>query len=224
MHRANEHRRILVIGVGNRLRRDDGVGPVVSDLVRSRLESARQGKPSTKQESPGRAAAPRGAVPGGNLSSSISEPTLSNEIGNGLHEGFPGSCRIVEHSGEGASLMDAWRRDDAVIVIDASSSGRAAGTVIELDAHTSDAPSGLFRYSTHAFSVAEAIEMARILDRLPQRLRVFAIEGRDFRMGGGLTHDVEQAARVVADRVIECIRELHSEGRSRPEPCTNSVS
>ncbi|GMU91667.1 MAG: hypothetical protein AMXMBFR4_07250 [Candidatus Hydrogenedentota bacterium] len=268
MHHAKEHRRILVIGIGNRFRRDDGVGPVVAELVRDRLESARQGKLSTEQEAPGPTAGPtdckivcndvvspavsrhplqsgtvqrmasrlpireprlglavsRGAALRGNLSGSITDMTLSGDMRNGLHEGFPGPCRIVEHSGEGASLMQTWRCDDAVILIDASSSGRAAGTVIEFDARTSETPSGLFRYSTHAFSVAEAIEMARTLDRLPRRLRVFAIEGLDFRMGTGLTPDVEQAARVVADRVMERIAELHSEGRSRSEPCTNSAS
>ena len=46
-----------------------------------------------------------------------------------------------------------------------------------LDARTSRLPMGQFRCSTHALGVAEAIELARALDRLPRKLIVFGIEG-----------------------------------------------
>jgi hydrogenase maturation protease len=46
--------------------------------------------------------------------------------------------------------------------------------------------------------VAEAIELARELDRLPARLRVYAIEGSDFAAGARLTPAVERAVAALA--------------------------
>jgi hydrogenase maturation protease len=241
MHNASEHRRILVIGVGNRFRRDDGVGPVVADSVRARLDLARPEVLRAGQEATVWAAGPADlefnytddtspassrsdiALPG-YLTEIVSDRSLLSGMRSGLRDPSRVECCIVEHSGEGASLLEAWRHDDAVIVIDASSGCSPAGSVLEFDALESEVPSGLFRYSTHAFSVAEAIEMARILGRLPRRLRVFAIEGDDFRVGVGLTREVEQAAKCVADRVVGCIEGLMCECFRGPNPCTNSAS
>jgi hydrogenase maturation protease len=54
---------------------------------------------------------------------------------------------------------------------------------------------------THAFSVAEVVEMARTLGHLPQRLIVYGIEGKDFESGLGLSPDIETAAEEAAFRV-----------------------
>lgn len=109
------------------------------------------------------------------------------------------ACRVA--SGEGAELMEAWQGVPHVVVVDAASSGVAAGTVHRLEAAETRVPTGLFHYSSHLFSVAEAIEMARILDRLPVRLTVYGIEGRDFSFGEGLSAEVAAAADVVADEI-----------------------
>ena len=45
----------------------------------------------------------------------------------------------------------------------------------------------LFRTSTHLLGVAEAVELGRELDRLPQRLTVYGIEGERFDVGEGLS-------------------------------------
>jgi hydrogenase maturation protease len=54
------------------------------------------------------------------------------------------------------------------------------------------------RCSTHALGVAEAIELARALGRLPARLEVYAIEGARFTAGAGLSPAVEQAVGKLA--------------------------
>ena len=41
--------------------------------------------------------------------------------------------------------------------------------------------------------MAEAVELARELDRLPGRLAVYGIEGESFEVGEGLTPIVEEA-------------------------------
>lgn len=110
--------------------------------------------------------------------------------------------RILEESGEGASLMDAWRDAEFVILIDAVHSGATPGTVHRLDAKARPIPSNFFHCSTHAFSVAEAVELARALGQLPPRLIVYGIEGKDFTSGEGLSPEVADAAEQVAKTII----------------------
>ena len=90
---------------------------------------------------------------------------------------------VREESGEGAALIEAWKNSDTVILVDAVQSGAAPGTVHRLDASRAPVPLRFFHYSTHAFSVAEAVELARALNQLPPRVILYGIEGRDFSAG-----------------------------------------
>jgi hydrogenase maturation protease len=108
---------------------------------------------------------------------------------------------VEEASGEGASLMEAWQDAGAVILVDAVRSGAAPGTVFRFDARQEVLPSSFFHYSTHAFSVAEAVELARALGQLPARLLLYGIEGKTFAAGAGLSPEVEGAVEDVARRV-----------------------
>lgn len=110
---------------------------------------------------------------------------------------------VREESGEGAALMESWKDADHVIVIDAVSSGSPPGTIHRIDAHTQSVPASFFHYSSHAFGVAEAIEMARALDRLPAHLVLFGTEGKDFGAGFGLSAEVDGAAEEVLKMVAQ---------------------
>jgi hydrogenase maturation protease len=114
---------------------------------------------------------------------------------------LPGT-RAVEVSGEGAALMEAWAGAPRVVVFDAVSSGKAPGFVHRFDASAAPLPTGFFHYSTHAFSLAEAVEMARALGRLPRRLIVYGVEGRSFAAGAELTAEVRRAADGLIARCI----------------------
>lgn len=118
-----------------------------------------------------------------------------------LKENAGDRFRIAEGSGEGAALIDAWKEADLAIVIDAVHSGARPGTIHRLDATREAIPSNFFHYSTHAFSIAEAIELARALGQLPARLVVYGIEGRNFESGIGLSPEVASAAEETARRV-----------------------
>jgi hydrogenase maturation protease len=73
------------------------------------------------------------------------------------------------------------READLVIIIDAAQSQSSPGAVLFFDAGNSPIPGDFFNYSTHAFSVAEAVELARALDKLPTTS--FWFEGTDFSAG-----------------------------------------
>lgn len=110
--------------------------------------------------------------------------------------------RTIEQSGEGASLMDSWKDAATVFLVDATQSGASPGTIHRFDVHAAPIPSHFFHYSTHAFSVAEAVELARVLNQLPPRLIVYGIEGKDFSAGVGLSIEVERSAAMVVGRVL----------------------
>jgi hydrogenase maturation protease len=119
-----------------------------------------------------------------------------------VREAAPESVRVLEESGEGAGLMESWQDADAVILIDAVHSGAKPGTLHRLDAHAQPIAKKFFRFSTHAFGVAEAVELARALGRLPPRLIVYGVEGKRFEAGVGLSPEVEAAVQAVVERVL----------------------
>ncbi len=123
-----------------------------------------------------------------------------------VREAAPAGVTVREESGEGASLMAAWQGAESVVLVDAVSSGAPPGTIHRLDANAAKMPGRLFRGSTHAFSVAEAIELARTLNQLPPNLLVLGIEGQDFSAGVGLSSEVEQAAAAVAAEILGRLR------------------
>jgi hydrogenase maturation protease len=132
----------------------------------------------------------------------------------------PANVTTIEASGEGAALLEAWKGAARVVVIDATHSGAPPGTIHRFDARAGPLPSRFFHYSTHAFSVAEAVELARALNELPPHLIVYGIEGKNYAAGEGLTPEVEQAARAVIPQVLQdagCFMDGET-------PCTNSRS
>ena len=145
---------ILIIGVGNAYRGDDGVGLRIAQDIKKKS---------------------------------------------------PDYVNVIEQSGEGISLMDSWKDADTVILIDAVHSGAQPGTIHRFDVHTQTIPAKFFHYSTHAFGVAEAIELARALKQLPQNFIVYGIEGKCFEAGIGLSLEVEESAQEGGKRVKQDI-------------------
>lgn len=105
--------------------------------------------------------------------------------------------------GDCAELIDLWDGEESVIVIDAMRSGAEPGTVIRFDVGQTRLPARAFP-STHSFGLAETVELARALDRLPAELVIFGIESSGFSHGRRLTAAVKEAVGDVI-RTIEGI-------------------
>jgi hydrogenase maturation protease len=137
---VNAGRGVLVIGIGNRLRGDDAVGPLVAEAVGRRR-----------------------------------------------------SVRAIEHGGAGLSLIDAWQGAETVVLIDAVRSGATAGRVHRIDLIDETLDVSPWTGSTHAFSLAETLELARGLGRLPRRLVFVGVEAATFEIGADLSPAVRDA-------------------------------
>lgn len=110
-------------------------------------------------------------------------------------------ARYLEQSGDGTLLIEAWKDNERVVLIDAAQSGKTPGTIHRFEADKFPLPGKFLRYSTHQLGVNEAIELARVLKQLPQQLIVFGIEGKYFGPGKGLSSEVAESIPELVDLV-----------------------
>ena len=115
---------------------------------------------------------------------------------------MPGTT-VIEQGGDGAALLEAWQDAHAVILVNTMASGGRAGAVRRFVAHAEPIPARFPSSSSHAFGVAEAIELARAVGQLPSSVIVYGIVGQRFTAGLGLSPVVERAARAVVERVSD---------------------
>ena len=160
---AEAEHSIVVAGLGNEFRGDDGIGLVVAEGVRRRN------------------------LPGVTVYSPLSD---------------------------GSSLTHLWDGQELCIVIDCAVSGQSVGTIHCFDALSDELPDQLFcRYSTHAYSISDALKLSRVLGTLPQRLIVYGIEGDRFSCGDAMSPDVIAAGH----HLVQHIRaEIASQSHSTP--------
>jgi hydrogenase maturation protease len=111
---------------------------------------------------------------------------------------------VREQEGEATGLIAVWEGADALVLIDAVRTGAPAGTIHRLDASAAALPSQLRgSTSSHAVDVAQAIELARALGRLPPRVVLFGIEGVVFDTGAPMSAAVRAALPALAGAVRE---------------------
>jgi hydrogenase maturation protease len=120
---------------------------------------------------------------------------------------LPG-VRVSSHSREGFSLLNTWDGTEAVILIDAVSSGAKPGTVFRFVADSIPIPRDIFLQSTHSISVGEAIELAQTMNQLPPWCIVFGIEGERFDFGTSLTPAVAEAVPLLVDMIVKTIKDM----------------
>lgn len=114
---------------------------------------------------------------------------------------------VGEYTGDTAGLLEAWQGADAAILVDAVVTGAAAGTIHRFDLGDGALPRHCFPCSTHAFSIPEAVELARALHGLPPRVIIYGIEGENFEPGLQLSGAVEEAAPIVVRRILHEVGE-----------------
>jgi hydrogenase maturation protease len=101
--------------------------------------------------------------------------------------------------GGSLDVIHLWEGWSDVVIVDAMKSGAEPGTIKRFDGLCDRLPTKSF-VTTHALAASEAIELARVLDRLPPKLTVLGIEAGHVDLGAPMSPEVEEAvARVVAE-------------------------
>ena len=113
------------------------------------------------------------------------------------------NIRVIEQTGEGADLIEAFEIAECVYLIDAVASQGLIGSIYRFKAHEQSLPAQYFGVSSHAFGVAEAIEIARSLGQLPEKLIVYGIECSNFKTGSSISPAVGQAAENVIRQLLQ---------------------
>jgi hydrogenase maturation protease len=118
-----------------------------------------------------------------------------------------GEIRVLEFQGNGASLLDSWDGVDNLLIVDAINGAAPPGSVLRFDVSQARIPAHLFLQSSHGFGVAEAIEMARELHRLPHTALFYGIVGESFENGQGLS---DRVLKIIPDLLQMIEEDVHS--------------
>ena len=115
-------------------------------------------------------------------------PAVAQRLRRRVHP----TVRILERSGDALALIEDWDGIPSV-VIDAMAPISEPGQVHRFDLTDSPLPIGVAPSSSHAFGVAETVELARGLGRLPRYLVAYLVEGEQFGTGAPLSLVVAEA-------------------------------
>ena len=108
--------------------------------------------------------------------------------------------------GEPGRMIDLWEGTRVAVVIDAvRDPAMPPGYRYQVAV---DALTGIVdgAASSHSIGLGDTVELARVLGRLPARLTVLAVVGRDFGFGTELTAEVAAAVPELVERVREIVR------------------
>ena len=117
-----------------------------------------------------------------------------------LTDVIPPGLGLTCVDGEPSRLMDAWAGSRLAILLDAAACVPAhPGRIHRSTVPGVDAPAST---SSHGLGVPEAVELARVLDRLPERLVVLTVEAADTGYGKGLSEPVAAAVPALVAAVL----------------------
>jgi hydrogenase maturation protease len=114
---------------------------------------------------------------------------------------------VTELYSGGINLMEAMIGYDRAIVIDAIQSGDKPGTIRRMA--IDDVQQTRNTCSTHDASLAVSLDLGKIAGLpLPQDIGIWAVEAQDVEtFSEHLTEDVERAVPVVAEKIIQDLRQ-----------------
>ncbi len=129
-------------------------------------------------------------------------PIVAKKLGQLMYE----KVSIRRCIKDGTELLELCKGHKCVYLIDAVRSGCEPGKIFRFDANREVLPREAFScYSTRAFNVAEAVELARSTGCLPEKLIVYGIEGKCFDDGMDFSDEVKA---VIAEVIIRIKREI----------------
>jgi hydrogenase maturation protease len=127
---------------------------------------------------------------------------LSAAIISRLRGRTPDGVRLLARNGDPLALINEWDGCGAVILLDAAMAINEPGRIHRIDLAADSLPLGWPQPSSHAFGLAETVELARNLGRLPSNLVLYLVESKSFETGAPLSPAAADAVNQVVDRIL----------------------
>ncbi len=132
-------------------------------------------------------------------------------VAEALSGRLPPDVALIVRSGDMLALIDDWEGSDAFVCVDAAAPMGLPGRIHRFDLARDELPAEMAVASSHAFGLAEAIGLARMLGRAPRDIVVYAVEGACFDVGAAVTFEVAAAADRLVDRVVAEVARLRQQ-------------
>lgn len=142
---------LIIIGIANPFRGDDGAGWAVLDLL---------------------------------------EKKASSQI------------QLLKNRGDCAELLDLFTRYKTVYIVDACKTDTTKSSWLRIDALADPFSLPSAPTSTHGFSLAEAVALAKNVNALPSKLIIYALCGSNYAIGTTLSPEVAKATEEVAQSIL----------------------
>ncbi len=110
-------------------------------------------------------------------------------------------AETVVAAGDLSDLVVTWEPDQDVVIVDAMIGGGPPGTVVTIDGLRDPLPEADRPLSSHGFGLADTVQLARALGRLPRSLTIVAVQVGDIDHLAPLTEPVRDAVAEVVARV-----------------------
>jgi hydrogenase maturation protease len=135
------------------------------------------------------------------VAAAVAEAVRRGECGDG-------DVLVAQHE-DPTDLVLAWEGHDRSVVVDAAISGDEPGTLHVMDVGTDPvSPETWDRLGfggSHAYGLAEAIALARVLGRLPTTVRLVLVEAGDLSVEAPLTEAVANAVPRAVEAVLAAL-------------------
>lgn len=123
-------------------------------------------------------------------------------------------ARLAVCDGEPARLADLWTGYRYAVLVDAiRASAERSGFLSRREFSPLPGAAAL----AEAAGLGAAVRRGRVLGRLPDRVILYAVHGRDFRLGAPLSRPVEAAVPQLVDRISGEILAIASAGTRQDE-------
>ncbi len=120
-----------------------------------------------------------------------------------LEQAVGNRVQVIEAEMVGVDLIELMKDAQIVILIDAARSGQASGTIHRLDASDEPISKQIFPCSSHAIGISDALELARAVGTLPDRVIVYGVEAGNTEAGQPLSPSVASAVDQVVEQIVQ---------------------
>jgi hydrogenase maturation protease len=113
---------------------------------------------------------------------------------------------IREHHYDVGELLHIWMKYKSVIIIDAVSSGAKSGSIHKFNLSEGQPAETDVHRTSHSIGFSKLIELSRTINRIPERIVLYGIEGKNFDHGITLSKEVAASAKKLAHEIARMVK------------------